>query len=96
MFDQLEARAWAAQAADELSRIGGRPVATGELTATESRIASLVTTGATNREIAATLYLSPKTVEAHVSRIYRKLGISSRRELRRGLPAGSPRRSNAG
>ena len=87
-FEQLGAHAWSAQAVDELSRIGGRPLSTRELTQTESRIAALATAGATNREIAAVLYLSPKTVEAHVSRIYRKLGVNSRRELRHRLRDG--------
>lgn len=43
--------------------------------------------GLSNREVAATLYVTPKTVEAHLSRIYRKLGVSSRRDLTRlGVP----------
>lgn len=49
-----------------------------ELTAGELRVARLVARGASNREVADWLSLSPKTVEAHLSRIYRKLGVRSR------------------
>jgi DNA-binding CsgD family transcriptional regulator len=51
------------------------------LTPTETRIASLAAGGATNREIAGALFISPKTVEANMTRIYQKLGIHSRAEL---------------
>lgn len=51
------------------------------LTATEARIAALVTRGATNREIAAQIFVSVKTVEANLTRIYRKLGVRSRSQL---------------
>jgi DNA-binding CsgD family transcriptional regulator len=44
-------------------------------------VARLAGSGLTNREVAATLYLSPKTVEVHLGRAYRKLGIRSRAEL---------------
>jgi DNA-binding NarL/FixJ family response regulator len=47
----------------------------------EQRISRLVADGKPNKEIAATVYLSPKTVEAHLSSIYRKLGLRSRTEL---------------
>ncbi|MFA9272526.1 MAG: helix-turn-helix transcriptional regulator, partial [Baekduiaceae bacterium] len=46
-----------------------------------TRIALAVARGATNREVAAELYLSPKTVEFHLGRVYRKLGVRSRTEL---------------
>ena len=55
------------------------------LTATESRIAALVADGASNREIAEQLYLSVKTVEATLTRVYRKLGVRSRTQLSRRL-----------
>ncbi len=58
------------------------------LTASERRVAEVVRTGATNRQVADRLYLSPKTVEMHLGRVYRKLGIGSRRELGLALPAG--------
>jgi DNA-binding CsgD family transcriptional regulator len=51
------------------------------LTATEGRVAALAAAGHTNREIAAAAFMSEKTVEANLSRIYRKLGIRSRAEL---------------
>jgi DNA-binding NarL/FixJ family response regulator len=51
------------------------------LTPSERRVAELVATGKTNRDVAAELYISPKTVEANLARIYRKLDIRSRAEL---------------
>ena len=58
-----------------------------ELTASEQQVAELAATGATNKEMAAALFISPKTVEANLSRIYRKLGIRSRAELGRIMGA---------
>jgi DNA-binding NarL/FixJ family response regulator len=52
-----------------------------ELTAQEIRVAEAVARGLTNREVAAELFLSPKTIEFHLGRVYRKLGIHSRTEL---------------
>jgi ATP/maltotriose-dependent transcriptional regulator MalT len=57
-----------------------------ELTAQEGHIARLAAQGLTNPEIGASLFLSPKTVEWHLRKIFSKLGISTRRELRRALP----------
>ncbi len=51
------------------------------LTATEARVAELVATGATNGEVAAALGVSAKTVETHLTRVYRKLAVRSRTEL---------------
>ena len=85
-FDRLGAEPWADRARGEL-RAGSAlapPPRQGiirELTAQELEVAIPVAEGATNREVAATLFVSPKTVEAHLSRIYRKLGIRSRTEL---------------
>ena len=56
-----------------------------ELTARELQTALLVARGATNREAAASVFLSPKTVEKHLSSVYRKLGVRSRSELARRL-----------
>jgi len=61
----------------------------GKLTAQEAQIARLAQEGLTSREIAATLYLSPRTVEWHLGKIFTKLGVSTRRQLRRSRPAGS-------
>ena len=52
-----------------------------ELTASEQRVAELAAAGMTNREVARAAFMSPKTVEANLSRVYRKLGIKSRAEL---------------
>ncbi len=57
------------------------------LTDAERRVVDLVVTGMTNREVAAALFLSPKTVETHLARVYRKLGIGSRAELGARLAA---------
>ena len=81
LFEALPAATWAARARSELSRIGLRPPAPLELTATELRVAALAASGRTNREVAAALLLSPRTVEANLARAYRKLGVSSRAEL---------------
>lgn len=70
-----------AQARDEMSRLGGRQVNDSTLTEAEYRVAELAAEGLTNPEIAAAAYLSVKTVEAHLSRVYRKLGVRSRSEL---------------
>ena len=53
----------------------------GALTASERRVATLAAEGQTNREIAQALFVTPKTVEVHLSNAYRKLDIRSRREL---------------
>jgi DNA-binding CsgD family transcriptional regulator len=87
-FEHLGARPWAERAANELAATGetlrrNDPVAVDELTPQELQIALVVAGGATNREAGAALFLSPKTIEVHLSRIYRKLGIRSRTELAR-------------
>ena len=88
-FEALGAKPWAELARSELRAAGGRQrKATGasdELTAQEERIARAAGAGATTREIAAELYLSPKTIEFHLSRAYRKLGVRSRAELATAL-----------
>jgi len=58
-----------------------------ELTAQEAQIAGLVADGLTNAEIGTSLYLSPRTVEWHLRKIFAKLGINSRRQLRLSLRA---------
>jgi DNA-binding CsgD family transcriptional regulator len=58
-----------------------------ELTAQEAHIARLATQGLTNPEIGAALYLSPRTVEWHLRKVFAKLGVSTRRELRQSPAA---------
>ncbi|WP_250032682.1 ATP-binding protein [Paractinoplanes maris] len=83
----MGAEAFAARAARELRALGERPRERSArpadtLTAHELHIARLVATGATSREVGAQLFLSPRTIEAHLRKIFRKLGITSRRQLR--------------
>jgi DNA-binding CsgD family transcriptional regulator len=75
IFDELGARLWAEKARAELKRISGRAPAPDELTETEHRVAELAARGHTNKQIAAELYMGLSTVEAHLSHVYRKLGI---------------------
>jgi DNA-binding NarL/FixJ family response regulator len=78
----MGATIWEARAIEELERAApGR--AAGALTATERRIAGYVAEGMKNKEIAAAMFVSVATVEAHLTRIYRKLDIRSRSELAR-------------
>jgi DNA-binding CsgD family transcriptional regulator len=86
VFDELGASLWARRARDELQRISGRRRSSGELTEMEERVALLAAQGLANKEIAAELYISVHTVEAHLSRTYRKLGIRSRAALAGRLP----------
>jgi DNA-binding CsgD family transcriptional regulator len=87
-FAGMGAALWEARAAEELERAApGR--AAGELTPAEQRVAALVAEGLKNREIGQTLFMSVATVEAHLTRIYRKLGIRSRSELVRVMAGGA-------
>jgi DNA-binding CsgD family transcriptional regulator len=81
MFDELGAAVWGASARRELGAISGRQASGDGLTAAEARVAELVADGRTNREVAAALYLTERTIESHLSRVYAKLGIRSRSEL---------------
>jgi len=81
IFASLPAPSWAGRARAELARIGLRPPSPLGLTATEERVAALAASGRTNRQVAAELFLSPRTVEDNLARVYRKLGVSSRAEL---------------
>ena len=83
IFEALGATPWSQHAGDELARISGRRPSDSRLTATERRIADLVAEGRTNKEVAAALFLSPRTVEAYLRKVYRKLGVRSRTELAR-------------
>jgi DNA-binding CsgD family transcriptional regulator len=90
IFDELGARTWAEKARGGLARIGGRPAATGDLTPTEHRIAALVAEGHPNKEVAARLFVTVKTVEANLSHVYVKLGVRSRAELAYRFAATAP------
>ncbi len=86
VFERLGAEPWANRARVELAATGERSrkrdvAASRHLTPQELQIALAVAGGATNREAAAHLFLSPKTVEAHLSAVYAKLGVRSRSEL---------------
>jgi DNA-binding CsgD family transcriptional regulator len=85
IFDALGAAAWMRQAERELRASGESPQrspdAREQLTAQEMQVAQLAAAGLSNREIAERLFLSPRTVTTHLSRIFPKLGITSRREL---------------
>ena len=91
VFERLGAEPWAERARGELRATGGPTgsaapaIATDELTAQELQIALQVAQGRTNREVAAALFLSAKTIEYHLGSIYRKLGIRRRGELSAAL-----------
>lgn len=85
VFEELGASVWAETARGALARIGGRAPSGGKLTPTERKLAELVAEGRSNKEAAAELFVTPKTVETQLSRIYAKLGIHSRAELARHL-----------
>lgn len=87
LLSDMGAKAFAARAARELGATGEHPrkrtaPPTDTLTAHELHIARLVATGATSREVGAQLFLSTRTIEAHLRNIFRKLDITSRRQLR--------------
>jgi DNA-binding CsgD family transcriptional regulator len=90
VFDGLGAGLWAGRVRDELARISGRRATTTELTTTETRLAALAGEGLSNREIASALHISVHTVEGHLTRIYRKLGIRSRAALGPRLNSAEP------
>lgn len=85
IFERIGAALWAERARAELRRISGRAATPGALTPAEERIAALVAEGKTNREVAAALFLSERTVEGHLSHVFGKLGVRSRTELAREL-----------
>jgi DNA-binding CsgD family transcriptional regulator len=88
VFEELGAPLWAERARAEIARLGGRRAKDSvELTETERRIAELAADGRSNREIAGEVFVSERTVEANLTRAYRKLGVRSRTELARRLPA---------
>jgi DNA-binding CsgD family transcriptional regulator len=91
-FASMGAQAFATRAATELAATGERPRrrAAGQvepLTAQQAHIARLAGEGKSNQQIGAMLFLSPRTVEYHLNKVFRKLDISSRTELDAALPA---------
>jgi DNA-binding CsgD family transcriptional regulator len=86
IFAELGARLWLERTQRELARTGLTRSFERELTPTELRIAELAAAGSQNKEIAGALFVSVKSVEASLSRVYRKLGIRSRVELASRLP----------
>ncbi|MBY8878260.1 ATP-binding protein [Actinacidiphila acidipaludis] len=95
VFTRVGANGFAERARRELQATGetvGRRTdgTVAELTGQETQIAGLVTAGHTNAEIAAQLFISPRTVEWHLGNVFTKLGITSRRQLR-SLPGASTR-----
>ena len=95
LFTAIGMEAFADRAQGELLATGGKVrkrtvEARDQLTAQESQIARLAREGLSNPEIGARLFLSPRTVEWHLHKVFAKLGIRSRRELARALPASDP------
>jgi DNA-binding CsgD family transcriptional regulator len=86
-FEHLGARLWADRAHAELGRISGRRTSE-NLTETERRVAELAAQGSTNKEIASALFVSEHTVAAHLTHVYRKLGVRSRAALAHRLAVG--------
>jgi DNA-binding CsgD family transcriptional regulator len=87
MFEDAGAALWAERARAELARISGRAATPGALTPAEERVAALVAEGKTNREVAAALFLSDRTVEGHLTHVFGKLGIKHRSEVGPALAA---------
>ena len=88
-FEAIGAQIWAEKARAEARRIGVRRAPT-ELTANEQLVAQLAVDGLTNREIAARMFMSRRTVEANLARAYLKLGVRSRAELAGRMPRQEP------
>ena len=81
IFEGCGARLWHTRTERELARTGARHAAAWELTPTEGQVAGLAAAGVKNKEIAEQLFISVKTVEANLSRVYGKLGVRTRTEL---------------
>jgi DNA-binding NarL/FixJ family response regulator len=89
IFENVRSELWTERARAELQRVATRR-APATLTPTERQIAQLAADGLTNKGIAARMFVSAKTVEANLSRVYRKLGISARTQLGRALAEAQP------
>jgi DNA-binding NarL/FixJ family response regulator len=81
LFQGANARLWAERAQSEQARISGRAAGPAELTETEQRVAELVARGLTNRQVAAELFVTVRTVESTLTKAYAKLGVRSRTQL---------------
>jgi DNA-binding CsgD family transcriptional regulator len=90
-FEQMGSPVFAERVRNELGRVGGRAVAaySSELTPTETRVAHLAAAGRTTRQMADELFISAKTVEANLTRVYRKLGVGNRAQLANRLASDS-------
>ena len=94
-FVGMDLTGWAERAGNDLAASGARrrraaEPADASLTSQETRVARLVAEGLTNREVAAALFLSPRTVEHHLGSVFRKRGWRSRSELVRAMAGGPP------
>ena len=92
-FESLGTPLWAGRTRAELERVNPGTAA-GELTPAEERVARCAAAGLSNKEIAAELFLAPKTVEMNLSSVYRKLGIRSRSQLHSRLGENPNSREN--
>jgi DNA-binding NarL/FixJ family response regulator len=96
LFRQVGAPPWEKRAEAELRATGEtarrrNPSTFDQLTSQELQIAGLVAAGMTNRQIAGQLYLSPRTIDYHLRKVFTKLGLASRTELvRMGVPEQQP------
>jgi DNA-binding CsgD family transcriptional regulator/energy-coupling factor transporter ATP-binding protein EcfA2 len=81
VFQSAGASLWAARTLAELARISGRSAGPAVLTATERRVAELVASGRSNKEVAAELFVTVRAVESTLTKAYAKLGVRSRTEL---------------
>ena len=81
-FEEIGSPGWVDETRSELSRVGARrPRPQGRLSPVEQRAAELAAEGLPNKQIAQALFVTVKTVEAHLSRAYAKLGVRSRSQL---------------
>jgi DNA-binding NarL/FixJ family response regulator len=89
IFERLGSRLWLERARSELERVATKRPEGAPFTATEREVVDLVAAGRTNKEIADALFMSVHTVEAHLTRLFRSLGVQSRTELARKVLDGS-------
>jgi DNA-binding NarL/FixJ family response regulator len=80
-FEGADAALWVARARSELGRVSGRVPRPGELSATELQVAELIAQGMSNRAAAAELFVTVRTIESTLTKIYSKLGVQSRTQL---------------